>query len=326
MAVPLTDRASSKQRSRAYFSPRRLGHVNLYVDDVDRSYKFYTTVAGLEESYIQPLNKAAFLGNNNTHHDVAVIDIHGRLGRGNVVGLNHLAFELENEIDLVEGYERAVAAGVKYAMTLDHDIAHSIYGRDPDGNMNEIYADVIKDWRAARSGVVTKPKPDWAPGKTPPNSERNYHVDPPLHRVDGAVFQPRRAVHASLVVSDMEAAFAFYTTAIGLTPLLGTPASPFVVLGGTCGESNLSLFPAGNGRKPGYHHVGFQMWSEDELDASIARAKAQGVNVHHDIAHPFRRSVFVTDPDGFRLQFFVDRDASLSALAGTDDDVALYLA
>ena len=75
MAVPVTDRASSKQRSRAYFSPRRLGHVNLYVDDVDRSYKFYTTVAGLEESYIQPLNKAAFLGNNNTHHDVAVIDI-----------------------------------------------------------------------------------------------------------------------------------------------------------------------------------------------------------------------------------------------------------
>ena len=325
MAVNVTDRASVKVQSAAYFSPRRLGHVNLYVDDVDRSYKFYTTIVGLEESYVQPLNKAAFLGNNNTHHDVAVIDIHGRLGRGNGVGLNHLAFELENEVELVEGYERALAAGVKYAMTLDHDIAHSIYGRDPDGNMTEIYADVIRDWRAARSGAVTKPKPDWAPGKTPPKSEHNYHVDPPLRRVEGAVFQPRRAVHASLVVSDMKSAFDYYTTAVGLAPLIGTATSPFVVLGGTTGEPSLSLIRASNGRRPGYHHVGFQAWSEEELDASIVRAKAQGLKIDHDIAHPFRRSVFVTDPDGFLLQFFVDRNASLSALADADEDLALYL-
>lgn len=326
MVVQLTGRTGRKPADDACFAPRRLGHVNLYVSDVDRAYKFLNTIAGLDESYVQPLNKAAFLGNNNTHHDIAVIDVHGPLGRGNGVGLNHLAFELENEVDLVAGYERALNAGVKYAMTLDHDIAHSIYGRDPDGIMNEIYADVIKDWRAARSGVVTKPKPKWAPGITPPTSAANYHVDPPLRRVAGAVFQPRRIVHAALVVADMRRALDYYTKAVGLRPLIGDAKSPFVVLGGTCGELSLSLFRPGNGRQPGYHHAGFEAWSEAELDASISRAKAQGLKVDFEISHPFRRGVFITDPDGFRIQFFVDRGAPLSALAETGEDVAIHLA
>lgn len=309
---------------KACFAPRRLGHVNLYVHNVDRSYDFYKQVAGLDESYVQPLNRAAFLGNNNTHHDVAVIDIHGPLGRGSGVRLNHLAFELENEVDLVAGYRQALAAGVEYAMTMDHDIAHSIYGRDPDGNMNEIYADVIKDWRAARSGVVTKAKGKWAPGSTSPTRESNYYDRPPLRRVEDAVFHPRRIVHAAFVVSDMRASFDYYTTAIGLTPIMGNAASPFVVLGGTCGERNLSLFRAGNGREPGYHHAGFEAWSEEELDASVAKAEACGLKIDIDVSHPLRRSVFITDPDGFRLQFFVDRSKSPLS-PEVPEDIALYL-
>ena len=27
----------------------------------------------------------------------------------------------------------------------------------------ELYADVVKDWRNQRSGIVTKAKPDWKP-------------------------------------------------------------------------------------------------------------------------------------------------------------------
>jgi catechol 2,3-dioxygenase len=100
MTATTIERPGTGAAGTACFAPRRLGHVNLYVGDVDRSYNFYNSVVGLDESYVQPLNKAAFLGNNNTHHDVAVIDIHGPLGRGAGVGLNHLAFELENELDL----------------------------------------------------------------------------------------------------------------------------------------------------------------------------------------------------------------------------------
>jgi catechol 2,3-dioxygenase len=326
MTARVAEAQHREQGNEGFFAARRLGHVNLYVADVDRSYAFYKNIVGLSESYVQPLNKAAFLGNNNTHHDVAVIDIHGPLGRNNSVGLNHLAFELETEIDLVAGYKRAAAGDVTFTMTLDHDIAHSLYGPDPDGNLNEIYADVIKDWRAARSGVVTKPKPKWAPGMTPPNPDRNYHVDPPLQRVESAVFHPRRIVHAALVVKDMRAAYDYYTNVVGLRPLLGSAQSAFVVLGGTCGERNLSLFRAGNGRPPGYHHAGFQAWNEAELNASVARAKGQGLKIEMDIDHRFRRSVVVNDPDGFRIQFFVDRDPSIATLGSVDENTALYLA
>jgi catechol 2,3-dioxygenase len=326
MTIQVAEAPRKESSDGRYFAARRLGHVNLYVSDVDRSFGFYKDVVGLNESYVQPLNKAAFLGNNNTHHDVAVIDIHGPLGRGRAAGLNHLAFELETEIDLVDGYGRAVSAGVAFAMTMDHDIAHSVYLPDPDGNLNEIYADVIKDWRAARSGVVTKPKPKWAPGMTPPNSDRNYHVDPPLQRVESAVFQPRRVVHASVVVKNMQASLDFYTRVVGLRPLLGPGQSAFVILVGTCGERSLSLFPAGDGRAPGYHHAGFQAWSEAELNASVARAKARGIKIEMDIAHSLRRSVFIKDPDGLLVQFFVDRDPSLSTLAALDAATALQLA
>jgi catechol 2,3-dioxygenase len=295
------------------------------VSDVDRAYAFYHHIVGLNESYTQPLNKAAFLGNNNTHHDVAVIDIHGPIGRGNSVGLNHLAFELENEVDLVAGYEHAKAAGIEFARTLDHDIAHSVYMRDPDGNMTEMYADVIKDWRGARLGVVTKPKPKWAPGMTKPSQDSNYHVDPDLTRVQGAVFNPRRIVHATLVVGDMNKALEYYTNVVGLRPMLKTPREQFVVLGGTCGEESLNLFPAGNGHNPGFHHAGFQMWSEGELIASLAKAKDCGAQIEVDISYRTRRSVFILDPDGFRLQFFVDHDSSPFVVNEVDRDLALYL-
>lgn len=325
MTAQIAEAPAKAGTAKSFFHARRLGHVNLYVSDVDRSYAFFKDVVGLNESYVQPLNKAAFLGNNNTHHDVAVIDIHGPLGRNHGVGLNHLAFELETEVDLVTGYEPAVAAGVKFSMTLDHDIAHSLYGPDADGNMVEIYADVIKDWRAARSGVVTKPKPKWAPGMTPPNAERNYHVDPPLQRVDAAVFHPRRIVHATLIVADMPAVFDYYTKVVGFRPLLGSRNSAVVVLGGTCGELSLTLVKTGGGRKPEYHHAGFQAWSENELSRSVARAKARGLKIESDFDHGFRRSVFIKDADGFRIQFFVDRAAPLASLSGIDEDTALKL-
>ena len=51
---------------------------------------------------------------------------------------------------MVDGYNRANAAGVPFSFVMDHDVARSLYQHDPDGNMVEIYADVEKDWRAMR--------------------------------------------------------------------------------------------------------------------------------------------------------------------------------
>ncbi|HMN79599.1 MAG TPA: VOC family protein [Burkholderiaceae bacterium] len=314
-------------RSGGYFAPRRLGHVNLVVGDVDRSMDFYQSIVGIAPSYVQPLNRAGFLSNGNTHHDIGMVEGSGPLGRGRAPGLNHCAFELENEVDLVRGFERALAGGIEFARTQDHDIAHSVYGRDPDGNTYEVYADVIRDWRSARSGVVTKPKPDWRPGQTPPHAERNYDPAPRLARVDDAVFHPRRTTHAALVVSHFERTVDYYLQVVGLEVLIGGREAPWAVLSGTCGEHSLSLFRAAPGRMNGLHHIGMELWDEEDLEHSLARAKRNPrVSVVADVDHAVRRAVLVEDPDGILVQLYVDRNRSLADWAHLNPDVAVFLA
>src|SRR5262249_51189683 len=134
-------------------------------------------------------------------------------------GLFHTAFEMENEAELVEGFRRAEAAGEKFPRARDHDVAHSLYRNDPDGNMTEIYADVIREWRANRHGIIIKAKPEWIPGVTNvPSTERNYPVDPEIQIVKEAVFHPKKVTHVGLVAQDYEAMFRFYTHVVGLTP------------------------------------------------------------------------------------------------------------
>ena len=312
--------------ARTFFRPRRLGHVNLVVGDVDRSMEFYMQIVGLEESYKRPLVKAGFLGNGNTHHDIGLVESDGPLGQGRPAGLNHTAFELETEVDLVADYNRAISSGVEFDRTSDHDIAHSVYGRDPDGNQYEVYADVIHDWRQARHGVVTKPSPNWTPGGTPPNEKANYHLEPEIRRVEDAIFHPRRTTHAVLVLENFERGFEAYRTVVGLSPIIGDANSNFAVLGGTCGERNLGLFRARGGRPPGLNHVGLRIWDEADFDVSLKHLADADHEIEAEFDHPSRRGVFIKDPDGIRLQLYVDRDPSVEVLRQCDEETALVLA
>jgi len=286
-----------------FFRPRRLGHVNLVIDDVDQSVAFYRDVAGLNIAYLRPQVQAAFMTNGNTHHDIGMVSRQGPLGKGRSAGLNHIAFELETEVDLVSGYERAAQSGVQFLRTADHDIAHALYFADPDGNQCEIYADVVKEWWKVRSGVVNKPKPNWTPGSTPPNPDRNYHVAPELIPVEGATFGSRRITHAALVVNRFEDCAEFYSSVVGLNFLIGSPDAPFAVLGGTLGEFNLSLFRAGGGLVPGLHHLGLAVGGIDEFEKAVASLRSQGLTPELLVEAVERRSVFLRDPNGVLIQF-----------------------
>jgi len=307
-----------------YFRPRRLGHVNLIVNDTNASMDFYNRVVGYEEAYRVPAIGGGFLSNGNTHHDVGMVQSSGPSGRGRPPGLNHLAFELENEVELVRGYEMSIADNLKFERTLDHDIAHSAYCGDPDGISCELYADVVKEWRTARTGDVTKPKPVWWPGKTPPVADRNYHVDPELRRVTDAVFHPRRTKHATIVASDLDASVRFYTVRIGLDVLVR--GEGYALLGGSCGERNIALIQAADRRQPGYHHVGFEAASEEELRTSARAWQAQGGIILRTVDHPLRFAVFIQDVDGLLLQFFVDRQPGNAGWQALSAEDALWLA
>lgn len=315
--------APEAPKGHGYFHPRRLAHANLFVSDYLRSLDFYRDVVGLNEVYRQPLVPAAFLSNGNTHHDIAVTDVRAAYAKGRGVGLFHVAFELETEVVLVRDYQHATSAGIIFADTQDHDIAHAVYGRDPDGNMYELYADVVTDWRARRAGIVTKAKPHWAPGVTEPAAERHYHVSPPIERVEGAVFHAVKTTHAAFVARDWAAMYEHYTTVVGLAPLHGDSGSDWALFGGSLGEPSFALFREAAGEGTGLHHIGFRIADEAELVASLACLRARGLSLAAEFDGPVRRGAFVRDPDGFLLQFYVDRRWSPGDLAGMARQTAI---
>ncbi len=316
-----------KETAGQYWRPRRFGHANMFIGSYERAAEYYRDIVGFVEVYRQPNNMAAFMSNGNTYHDLGLTDIHSPYCKPDQKpDLWHLAFEVENEVDLVDGYNRAIEAGIKFEMTEDHDVAHALYFVDPDRLLVEVYADVMDDWHSHRKGTFNEVKTSYVPGVTSkPVAEKLYPDNPRLEVVKEALFHPKKATHAALVTSRFEEMYAFYTGLIGLSPLVGSPESSVAVLRGTVGTGDLTLYRHRPGLQPGFHHVGFEVWDEDDLDRSITALAGKDISVEQVSDHPARRSVTIIDPDGIRLQFFVNRDWTPEVIKTVDDETALYL-
>jgi len=323
--MAIQEAEARRSGAKDYFRPRRFGHANLYIGELERSMDFYKNVIGLREAYRRPPIQAGFLNNGNTHHDIGMISVKSKSARSTKTGLNHLAWELETQVDLVEGYRRSIADGIRYDMTIDHEISHSVYNKDPDGNLNEIYADTGMRWYKDRHGDVMKPTLHWTPGDIPPSNKIHYEPNPEIVRVENAVFHPKKITQAVLAVADFAGAYDYYTGNVGLRPVIGGRDAPFVVLGGTLGLRDLGLFRAKPNRPAGLHHISFVVWDEKDLEASIARAKKERITIVTEVDQPSRRGVVIADPDGIRVLFYVDRPAKLPNLAAMDVEQAIYL-
>lgn len=310
-----------------FFQPRRLGHVNLFVSSYERAADFYHRIVGLEEVYRQPDNRASFVSNGNTYHDFGLTDVTSHYApKHQRPGLNHIAFEVETEADLVDGYNRSVAAGVDYYSIQDHDVAHSLYKFDPEGNAVELYADVVTDWRTARHGVFEKVKPQWIPGVTnPASTEAHYPRNPPIRVVSDSVFRARRVTHVAFVAEDYEAMFDYYVGIVGITPFVGGRDQAYTVFKGTASQQGLTLYRMQPGVQKGMHHVGIEVKDDADLDRALSLMPGAGLTLEREVVHPARRAITIKDPDGILLQFYVDRDWSAERLSGLDPDEALFL-
>jgi catechol 2,3-dioxygenase len=318
-----------RDATQLFFRPRRLGHVNLFVGDYLRSQAFYNGVAGFTEAYRRPSILSSFMGNGNCYHDFTLMDVRCPIYKDRVglrPGLNHIAFEVETEVDLVDGYRRAVAAGRSFDALRDHDVAHSLYTNDPDGNNVELYADVVQDWRSRRSGVVTKVTPKYVPGvSSTPSPDRNYPQNPKIDVTEDAVFRSRNVSHATLVAENFEAMVDYYCEFVGLDPFVGDKHSPFVMLAGTHSVGDITLLRRRSDWQKGFHHAGCMVWDEATLDRGLKAAEKAGIAIEREIDHPCRRAVLVKDPDGILLQFYVNRAWEPRLIAGIDPETALFL-
>ena len=317
-------------QQKTIWKSRRLGHGNFLVSNIGQTMDFYINVCGFEDVFRESHMGAGFVSNGNTHHDLGFVEARPRhdlpVDMGTKPGLNHLAFEVETDADLVEGWRRTHDAGVQIDFMRDHQVTHSIYLSDPDGNRLEVYSDVIKDWRGFFDAGDRDIGGPWLPGETEPATDARYHEDPEIRRVEGAIFHPLKVTHGVLVAADFDAMLHYYTKVVGLDVVFSAPDESFAMLSGTVPGRDLALFRAGPGRPPGLHHLGFEMENERELDEAEVRLRQAGIQPEIQLEHSTRRSIFLKDPDGVRLEFYADRSPSLAALSEVEPALALHLA
>jgi len=305
---------SSRQFPTVKFRPRRIGHANLFVGNLERSMAFYGRVCGIEEVRREPGIEAGFLSNGNTHHDIGLMQSGegSRIGRDGYVqpssqrgfkpGLNHFGWEVDNEASLVAAWRRASEADLPLHQTTDHQISHSVYIFDPDGNLHEFYADVVDDWRAifnpSREDLVSG---KWDPAADAPDPKPHYEASPELRRMNAAPLHPLRLTSVSVVARDLARMRAFLTDVAGLEPLSEDGRSFFFA--GALGRPDLELLPAREGQRPGLCQIAFELPAGEDLDASAAQLDALGILIEERVDRPEKAAIVLKDPDGLRVEF-----------------------
>jgi catechol 2,3-dioxygenase len=146
---------------------RELGHLVLYVHDVERSAAFYRDVLGwrqiMPDPGERPVGAAAF-SSGRTHHELLLIEVGAdaeAIPRGRRVGLYHFGLNVgETDDDLRAALAALEAAGATIVGASDHTVTHSLYIEDPDGNEIELYVDVPGvDWRSDPSLIGSPIRP-----------------------------------------------------------------------------------------------------------------------------------------------------------------------
>ena len=330
--------AAVLQSTQVRFAPRRLGHANIFVGELERSMRFFSQVCGIEEVRREPGIGAGFLSNGNTHHDIGAMQCGGGVrigigghvqipeGRGQRPGLNHLGWEMDSEAVLAAAWRRAVDARVEIHRTADHQLAHSVYLFDPDGNLHEFYADVVDDWRTVfnpeREDLITG---QWEPASQPPSKDRRWPRDPQVRVVAGAVFHPKRMARAVIVAKDLPRMKAFFTEVAGLEPIEAS-AEDYALLRGAATRNgwDLALFAPQQGLQPGLHHCVFEMTEEASLLAAERKVASSGADLELILERPDKRSIFVRDPDGMRFEFRCDRPGHARVPADLPAPLRIY--
>jgi catechol 2,3-dioxygenase len=145
---------------------KELGHLVLYVRDLERSRRFYRDVLGwheVTEDARLGMPAAAF-SSGRTHHELLLIEVGPDatpIPRGRRVGLYHFGLKIgESDDDLREALKRLAEADVRVNGASDHTVTHSLYIQDPDGNEIELYIDVQPElWREDPAAVMAPIKP-----------------------------------------------------------------------------------------------------------------------------------------------------------------------
>lgn len=138
---------------------KELGHVVLYVSNLERSANFYRDTLGFPE--IQRGRGAAVFSAGRTHHELLLLEVGGEPVTHSrpKPGLYHIGFKIGDSPQAARlAYRELAEKDVTIIGTGDHGVTHSIYILDPDGNELELYADVSDVWKTDPKAIIAPVK------------------------------------------------------------------------------------------------------------------------------------------------------------------------
>lgn len=140
-----------------------LGHVGIYVRDLERMVAFYRDVMGMRVTKQNWRAGMVFLSADPAAVDHEIALMHGRPDASDPHIINQISMRVESLDDLRAFHRRLVAEGYRIEAIVNHASAIGCYFYDPEGNRTEVF------WVTGR--------PCWVPIVAP--------ID--IHRPDEAV-------------------------------------------------------------------------------------------------------------------------------------------
>lgn len=124
---------------------RELGHVSLFVKDLDASIRFYRDILGLRDVGRGKNGRIAFFSAGPHHHDLSIeaARADGPERPGGAPGLYHIAFQVGTAREALDLARRWVATcGLAPFGEMNTRDSASFSIRDPDGHEIELYVDL----------------------------------------------------------------------------------------------------------------------------------------------------------------------------------------
>jgi catechol-2,3-dioxygenase len=142
---------------------KELGHIVLYVRDLDRSRRFYRDVLGWNE-VAEIGGQGTVFSSGRTHHELLLLEVGPDatpIPAGRRVGMYHFGLKIgTGDEELRQAMRELDEAGATVVGVADHGVTHSVYIEDPDGNEIELYIDVQPEvWREDPQAVVAPVRP-----------------------------------------------------------------------------------------------------------------------------------------------------------------------
>jgi catechol 2,3-dioxygenase-like lactoylglutathione lyase family enzyme len=120
-----------------------IDHVAIGVRDIERSANWYIDILGFERLHEGMWNGVpTFIGKGNTGMTLFPGSSEPKHSTHREIRMLHLAFRADRE-NFLAAQRELDERGIKFEFQ-DHEIAHSIYFRDPDGHQLEITTYEVK--------------------------------------------------------------------------------------------------------------------------------------------------------------------------------------